>query len=73
MHGNTTAAVTTKQYISRKATVLKDFGLSNKDKVKAHLNRAIIGIDDPNKREIRIDRVAHDMIMQFLDGSREFC
>ena len=72
MHGIVTTTASTKAYIRNKAKVLKQLGLTNKDAVKMHLTEAVKEISDPLKREMKIDRIARDMISQFFDGSREF-
>ena len=73
MYGTDIKLTTTKQYINYKAKILKDFGLTNKLAVKEHLAKAVEGMNDRYRMENKIDRVAQDMIMQFLDGNREFC
>ena len=58
--------------ITEKVKVLYELGMTDKAAVKAHLITETSGIKDPLKMEMKLDRVAHTMIMRFFDGDRQF-
>lgn len=58
--------------IKEKIKILYQLGMTDKEAVKAHLTKATQDITDPLKMEMRLDRVAHSMMMNFYDGDRQF-
>ena len=58
--------------IAEKTEILKQLGLSNEEAVKAHLVKETANITDPLKMEMKLDRVAHSMIMNFFNGDKQF-
>ena len=58
--------------ISEKANVLRDFGLTDKDAVKAYLKKETKGITNPYRLQTKLDNLARAMIDQYFNGSREF-
>lgn len=58
--------------IKEKVKILSELGMTDKEAVKAHLVKVTQNITDPLKMEMRLDRVAHSMIMNFYDGDRQF-
>jgi hypothetical protein len=58
--------------VREKAVLLAQMGMTDKEAVKAHLVKETTNITDPLKMEMRLDRVAHSMIMNFFDGDRQF-
>lgn len=58
--------------IKEKVTILYELGMTDSEAVKAHLIKETANIADPLKMEMRLDRVAHSMIMSFFDGDKQF-
>ena len=59
--------------IIKKVKVLYELGMTNKAAVKAYLKEQTANISDPYKMEMKLDRVAHDMIVHyFFDGDKQF-
>lgn len=58
--------------IKEKVKILSELGMTDKEAVKAHLVKETASITDPLKMEMRLDRVAHSMIMSFFDGDKQF-
>ena len=60
------------QKVREKTKILHDLGLVNREAVKRHLKIALL--ENPNRDvDILLDQKARTMIMEFYDGSREFC
>ena len=57
-----------KGYITQKCDTLRDFGITDRQKLKAYLKAKTADITDPEKKEIRIDRLCRDIIRNFLDN-----
>ena len=58
--------------IELKTTILYELGMTDSKAVEAHLIKETQDITDPLKMEMRLDRVAHSMIMNFFDGDKQF-
>ena len=58
--------------IKEKVKILSELGMTDKEAVKAYLTKETSNITDPLKMEMKLDRVAHSMIMNFFDGDRQF-
>ena len=58
--------------VREKAALLAQMGINNKEAVREYLKKETAGITDPLKMEMRLDRVAHSMIMNFFDGDKQF-
>ena len=58
--------------IELKTTILYELGMTDSEAVKAYLIKETTNITDPLKMEMKLDRVAHSMIMHFFDGDRQF-
>ena len=58
--------------IKEKVKILNELGMTDSKAVKAYLIKETQNITDPLKMEMRLDRVAHSMIMNFFDGDRQF-
>jgi hypothetical protein len=58
--------------IEIKKQILSELDMTDSEAVEAHLIKETQDITDPLKMEMRLDRVAHSMIMNFFDGDRQF-
>lgn len=58
--------------VREKAALLAQMGINNKEAVRTYLKKETAGIEDPLKMEMKLDRVAHSMIMNFFDGDKQF-
>lgn len=58
--------------IKEKVKILYELGMTDSEAVKAHLIKETINITNPLKMEMKLDRVAHSMIMNFFDGDKQF-
>jgi hypothetical protein len=58
--------------IELKTTILYELGMTDSKAVEAHLIKETANITDPLKMEMKLDRVAHSMIMNFFDGDKQF-
>lgn len=60
-----------KKYIHDKARLLHQFGLSDSESVEAYFKIKTEGMPD-DKAELKIERLARDMLKNFFDGDRTF-
>lgn len=61
-----------KDYIDDKAHILNDFGMNNTRAIKSYFERKISDLTTDESKEIKIDRLARDMIEAFFDGDHTF-
>ena len=63
---------TLKDYIDDKAHILKDFGMNNTRAIKSYFESKIADLATDEKKEIKIDRLARDMIESYFNGDHTF-
>lgn len=61
------------EYMTQKCELLKDFGINNENALRLHFRREIMGITDDTKKEMKIERLCHDIIKNYLHGDKTYC
>jgi hypothetical protein len=63
---------TLKQYINHKVHVLKEIGMTDSNAIRDYFYSKISDISTDEKKELKIDRLARDMIDSYFDGDHTF-
>lgn len=67
-------ATTFKEYIEEKIQILNDFGINNVIALKLLFRKETANIHDDTKKELKIERLCHDIIKNYLvNGDRTYC
>lgn len=61
-----------KEYLKEKLRTLRDFGLTDKAALKDYLEEKLDAMPDNSKRDIQLDNICRQLILNFLDGDRTF-
>lgn len=59
-------------YMSQKCEVLYDLGVTDTEKLEEYLSAETASITNEAKKEAKIDRLCHDVLMNFYDGDETF-
>lgn len=64
--------ITIKQYINHKTQVLRELGMTDSNSIRSYFYRQIADVPTDEKKELKIDRLARDMIESYFDGDMSF-
>ena len=62
-----------KAYVDYKADIMEEFGITDRERLKAYLEEKTASATSEKSREIQMDNLCKDILDNYYAGDRSFC